>query len=176
MTKPPSDQASRRGFLRSALGLTATAELWPAALARAMSTPAAHRTGTIMDVEHVVIFMQENRSFDHYFGTMSGVCGFGDRFTAPLPGSGSVWRQPDGKGGFVKPFRFDTKTTNLPVMNSLSHSWPTGHAAWNEGRYDNWIPAKGRLTMGHLERDDIPYHFALAESFTVCDAYFSSLQ
>ncbi len=170
------DEATRRAFLRAAMGLTATAELWPGAIARAMEIPAAHRTGTIMDVEHVVIFMQENRSFDHYFGTLSGVRGFADRFPWTLPGGGAVWRQPDGKGGAAAPFRFDTNGTNFPVMKSLHHDWATGHAAWNEGRYDNWIAAKGGLTMGYLAREDIPYHFALADAFTVCDAYFSSLQ
>lgn len=170
------DEASRRAFLAGALGLTATAELWPGALARAMETPAAHRTGTIRDVEHVVIFMQENRSFDHYFGTLSGVRGFADRRPWTLPNGDPVWRQPDGKGGVVTPFRFDAEGTNFPVMKSLHHDWATGHAAWNAGRYDNWVPAKGPLTMGYLARPDIPYHFALADAFTVCDAYFSSLQ
>jgi phospholipase C len=170
------DEASRRAFLAGALGLTATAELWPGALARAMETPAAHRTGTIRDVEHVVIFMQENRSFDHYFGTLSGVRGFADRRPWTLPSGDPVWRQPDGKGGVVAPFRFDAEGTNFPVMKSLHHDWATGHAAWNEGRYDNWVPAKGPLTMGYLARQDIPYHFALADAFTVCDSYFCSLQ
>ena len=78
------DEATRRAFLRAAMGLTATAELWPGAIARAMEIPAAHRTGTIMDVEHVVIFMQENRSFDHYFGTLSGVRGFADPLSLDL--------------------------------------------------------------------------------------------
>lgn len=170
------DDASRRAFLRAALGLTATAELWPGALARAMETPASYRTGTIKDVEHVVIFMQENRSFDHYFGTLSGVRGFADSRPWTLPNGDPVWRQPDGKGGTVAPFRFDAEGTNFPIMKSLHHDWATGHAAWNEGRYDNWIPSKGPLTMGYLAREDIPYHFALADAFTVCDAYFSSVQ
>lgn len=172
----PRDDASRRAFLRAALGLTATAELWPGALARAMETPAAYRTGTIKDVEHVVIFMQENRSFDHYFGTLAGVRGFADRRPWRLPSGDPVWRQPDGRGGVVAPFRFDAEGTNFPVMKSLHHDWATGHAAWNAGLYDNWVPAKGPLTMGYLARQDIPYHFALADAFTVCDAYFCSLQ
>ena len=114
------DEASRRAFLAGALGLTATAELWPGALARAMETPAAHRTGTIRDVEHVVIFMQENRSFDHYFGTLSGVRGFADRRPWTLPNGDPVWRQPDGKGGVVTPFRFDAEENAVELGDDTS--------------------------------------------------------
>jgi hypothetical protein len=52
---------------------------------RAASVPAGARAPSSGDVEHIVILMQENRSFDHYFGTLMGVRGFGDRFTIPLP-------------------------------------------------------------------------------------------
>lgn len=141
-----------------------------------MATPALRRTGTIADVEHIVLFMQENRSFDHYFGTMSGVRGFADPHPVLMPDGGPVWRQPDGKGGHVSPFAVDMERTNFPVLKSLDHHWGTGHAAWHEGRYDHWVQAKGGLTMGHLARADIPYHFALADAFTVCDAYFCSVQ
>ncbi|WP_225709349.1 phosphocholine-specific phospholipase C [Bradyrhizobium cenepequi] len=145
------------------------------ALARAATTPAHQRTGTIQDVEHVVILMQENRSFDHYFGTLRGVRGFADPHPIPLPMGGSVWSQRDRNGHPVHPFRFDTERTNFQLMQSLNHDRQTGHDAWNSGRYDRWIPAKSPLTMGCLTRDEIPYHFALADSFTVADSYFSSL-
>jgi phospholipase C len=60
-------------------------------------------------------------------------------------------------------------------MKSLPHDCSSGHKAWNEGRYDQWLEAKGHLTMGHLIREDIPFHHALADAFTICDAYFSSI-
>ena len=69
----------RRHFLRAVAGTAgATAALtsFPPAIARALSIPANRRTGTIRDVEHIVVLMQENRSFDHYFGTLNGVRGF----------------------------------------------------------------------------------------------------
>ncbi|MBP2276050.1 phosphocholine-specific phospholipase C [Sphingomonas sp. PL20] len=169
-------ETGRRGFLQATASTLVGAQLFAPALARALATPAARRTGTIEDVEHVVIFMQENRSFDHYFGTMAGVRGFADPNPFRLPSGAPVWCQPDGKGRTVGPFAYDIEKTSFSVMKSLDHHWASGHAAWNEGRYDNWVPAKGGLTMGHLTRHDIPYHFALADAFTVCDAYHSSLQ
>ena len=163
---------SRRSFLHGA----AAASLFNSALARAVATAPSRVTGTLMDVEHVVLFMQENRSFDHYYGTMAGVRGYADPHPYILPNGDPVWRQPDGKGGHVSPFAVDMERTNFPVLKSLDHHWESGHAAYNEGRYDRWVPAKGGLTMGHITRSDIPYHFALADAFTVCDSYFCSLK
>jgi phospholipase C len=91
-----------------------------------------------------------------------------------VDGQPSIWSQPDGKGGAVQPFHLDSKSTMAQAMKSLPHGWKDGHEMWNQGRWDNWVPAKGALTMGYFTRDDIPFHFALADAFTVCDAYFSS--
>lgn len=148
-------------------------------IAKTLAIPASNRTGTLMDVEHVVIFMQENRSFDHYYGTLSGVRGYNDTATVPLPDGGDVWHQPSAwwsSTDTVSPFHFDTERTSFPVMDSLPHGWDSGHDAWNGGRYDRWVKAKTSLTMGHLARVDIPYHYELADAFTICDAYFCSMQ
>ena len=98
----------RRRFLLSS-ALTAALGTLPASIARALDIPADNRTGTIMDVQHVVILTQENRAFDHYFGTLSGVRGFSDRFPIPTV-NGTVWSQPDehDKKHLIAPFRFDT--------------------------------------------------------------------
>src|SRR5271169_4439542 len=66
----------------------------------------------LSDIEHIVILMQENRSFDHYFGTLSGVRGFGDANAVLLPDGRPVFYQPDrlSRDDFVLPFRLDTKT------------------------------------------------------------------
>jgi phospholipase C len=168
---------NRRNFLKqsaTALGAVSAAALLPASIQRALAIPAASSTGTIADVQHVVILMQENRSFEQYLGTLSGVRGFNDKSTLPIDGQPSIWQQPDGKGGFIQPFHLDSKTTKAQAMTSLPHGWKDGHLMWNHGRWDNWVPAKGALTMGYFTRDDIPFHFALADSFTVCDAYFSA--
>src|SRR3546814_9071030 len=79
------------------MGALSAAAMLPASIQRALAFPAAVDTGTIKDVKHVVILMQENRAFNHYFGAMRGVRGFGDRFPIPLASGKSVWYQSDGR-------------------------------------------------------------------------------
>ena len=168
------NELNRRRFLQTAgaaLGFTALS----GSIARAAAIPAARRTGSLRDVEHVVVLMQENRSFDHYFGSLRGVRGFGDPRPATLPGGRSVWHQPDGKGGEVLPYHPDAENLGLQFIEGLNHEWTGSHAAVNGGRYDQWIPAKSAGTMAYLTRQDIPFHYALADAFTVCDAYHCSL-
>jgi phospholipase C len=123
----------------------------------------------------VVILMQENRSFDHYYGTMRGVQGLGDPHPVPLPGGRLVWQQRDDAGRTILPFHLDTATTAALKVDDLPHSWQDANGASRQGRWDGWIPAKGQLTMGHYRRQDIAFQFALAEAFTLCDAYHCSV-
>jgi phospholipase C len=166
---------NRRDFLKLA-GTVAASAAFPS-ISRALAIPANDRTGTLKDVEHVVILMQENRAFDHYFGTMRGVRGFGDPRAVKLPTGKSVFHQPDAANpdGFVLPFRPDASNLGLKFLEDTPHDWTGTHAAWNGGTYDQWVPHKGTTTMAHLTRNDIPFHYALAEAFTVCDAYHCSL-
>jgi phospholipase C len=166
----------RREFLKL-LTTTAAASAFPASISRALAIPAHHRTGSIHDVEHVVIMMQENRSFDHYFGTLRGVRGFGDPRAVKLPSGKSVWHQPDPNNpdGYVLPFRPETSNLGLKFLEDTPHDWNGTHAAWNGGAFDQWVPQKGTTSMAHLNRQDIPFHYALADAFTVCDAYHCSL-
>ena len=166
----------RRSFLQL-LTTSAASAAFPASIARALAIPANHRTGTIEDVEHIVFMMQENRSFDHYFGTLRGVRGFGDPRAVKLQSGKSVWHQPDpnNRDGFVLPFHPGAPNLGLQFLQDLAHDWVTTHDAWNNGKYDGWVPAKGTTTMTHLTRSDIPFHYALADAFTVCDAYYCSL-
>jgi phospholipase C len=166
----------RRDFLKL-LTTTAASATFPASIARALAIPANNRTGTIEDVEHIVFMMQENRSFDHYFGTLRGVRGFGDPRAVTLPTGRSVWHQPDATNpdGYVLPFHPGAPNLGLQFLEDLAHDWTTTHGAWNGGRYDQWIPNKGSTAMSYLTRSDIPYHYALADAFTVCDAYYCSL-
>jgi phospholipase C len=163
----------RRTFLQL-LSTSALSASFPSSIARALEIPAHHRTGTINDVEHIVFMMQENRSFDHYFGTLRGVRGFGDPHPVTLSTGNPVWYQPSGSG-YVLPFHPGAPNLGLQFLQDLAHDWDTTHAAWNNGHNDQWVPQKGTTTMAHLNRSDIPYHYALADAFTVCDAYFSSL-
>jgi len=166
----------RREFLKL-LTTTAAASAFPASISRALAIPAHHRTGSINDVEHVVVMMQENRSFDHYFGTLRGVRGFGDPRAVKLPSGKSVWHQPDPNNpdGYVLPFRPETSNLGLKFLEDTPHDWNGTHAAWNGGAFDQWVPQKGTTSMAHLNRQDIPFHYALADAFTVCDAYHCSL-
>ncbi len=163
----------RRTFLQL-LGTGALGAAVPPSIARALEIPANNRTGTIADVEHIVILMQENRSFDHYFGTLRGVRGFGDPRAARLPSGNPVWYQPNG-AGYVLPFHPTAANLGLQFLKDLDHGWTTTHQAWNGGKYDAWVPSKGTPAMAYFTRDDIPYHYALADAFTVCDAYHCSL-
>jgi len=164
---------SRRRFLQL-LGSTTLASMLPASITRALEIPAHRRTGTIEDVEHIVVLMQENRSFDHYFGSLKGVRGFGDPRPVNLSSGNSVWYQPNGSG-YVLPFRPTAPDLGLQFLEDLAHDWTSTHAAWNAGQYDQWVPTKGTTTMAYLTREDIPYHYALADAFTVCDAYHCSV-
>ena len=171
MNDGPGD---RRDFLKLAAGAALGGAVLSPTIAEALALPAARVTGTIKDVQHVVVLMQENRSFDHYFGTLAGVRGFGDPRPVQLPSGEPVWRQP-GKDGApsVSPFHLDTTSTRAQTMFSLDHSWKGTHARWK--RHDAWIPAKTPLTMGYFTREDLPFYFALADAFTVCDAYHCSI-
>ncbi len=162
----------RRRFLQQ-VGAGAVAAGLSSTINRALAIPAHSRHGSIEDVEHVVFLMQENRSFDHYFGTLRGVRGFGDPRAVVLPSGDRVWYQPNG-GGRQAPFHPGAADLGLAFLQDLPHDWKTTQQAWNGGRYDQWIAAKGATTMAYYTRDDIPFHHALADAFTVCDAYHCS--
>jgi phospholipase C len=179
---------TRRDFLKIAAA-AAGGTMMPAAIQRALAIPADRRTGTIKDVEHVVILMQENRSFDHYFGSLRGVRGFDDPRPVLLPDGRSVWHQPTAEvktkryhdrglsenATYVLPFYINPqKTTEFQA--GTDHGWSSGHLAWNHGRHDRWVNQKQDvMTMGYLKRDDVSFHYALADAFTICDSYFCSV-
>src|SRR6202165_2278429 len=170
----------RRKFLQ-ALGSGAISTALPGSISKALAIPANNRNGTIDDVEHIVILTQENQSFDHYFGTLRGVRGFSDPRAVKLPNGRPVWFQPNvpytyGFGvAELPPFRVNLPSLGLTYLPGTPHDWQSSHAAWNFGKYDGWVPAKSPITSAYFKRDDIPYHYALADAFTVCDAYFCSV-
>ncbi|MFG3243314.1 phosphocholine-specific phospholipase C [Streptomyces sp. NPDC048157] len=165
-------EINRRRFLQIAGATTGFAAL-SGSIDRAAAIPAARRSGTVQDIEHIVVLMQENRSFDHYFGSMKGVRGFGDPRPVTLPSGKPVWHQSSG-GKETLPYHPDADDLGMQFIAGLDHDWAGGHNAFNNGKYDNWIPAKGTGTMAYLTRDDIPFHYALADKFTICDDYHCS--
>jgi phospholipase C len=177
---------TRRRILRDAAGMAAAAAaslFLPPNVRRALAAGPSRR-GVAQDVKHVVILMQENRSFDHYFGTLSGVRGFNDGAAMKLPDGRSVFYQPDALNpdGYLLPFHLDTGASSAQKIPSTSHAWAVQHEAWNGGRMDQWLQAhrkadgvKAPYVMSYYKREDIPFQFALAEAFTICDAYHCSV-
>lgn len=199
---------NRRTFMQL-MGLTGAASLttMKANIAKALGIAANSRTGTIQDVEHVVILMQENRPFDHHFGTLRGVRGYNDpraiKINLPLKTGGTapvpVFLQPAGAAnvaaGFavapdygdlggpsngvdvIPPFRVNPNGANpgLTYLPGTDHSWQATHACWNHGQYDKWPITNGPMVMAYNTREDLPFHYALADAFTVGDAYHCSI-
>jgi phospholipase C len=174
----PTAAITRRRVLRdlgrAGLGITAFGAGIEDLLARAAA--ASPRTGSLKDIEHVVILIQENRSFDHYFGTLSGVRGFGDKHGR------KAFFQSDGAGKTIHPFHL--KQGCLP---DITHDWGPQHRAWNGGRMDRFARAHeapkptgdgaavGIETMGYHNRSDLRFYYALADAFTICDGYYCSV-
>ncbi|MFJ5612634.1 phospholipase C [Streptomyces sp. NPDC093221] len=177
---------SRRRFVASAAalaGAAGVAGVLPENLARAATAGPAE--GDLSQIKHVVYVMMENRSFDHYFGAFPGARGFNDKTAIKLPNGDSVFRQPDpaNPDGYLEPFHMSTLSTGAAAIPSLSHDWRDQHASWNQGAMDGWLSAhiasdgevNGAYTMGYFTREDIPFHWALAESFTLLDNYHCSV-
>jgi phospholipase C len=191
-------ELSRRSLIRGAavVGAAAVATGAPSAALAATKTASKAaglptRFGDLRDIKHVVILMQENRSFDMYFGTLRGVIGYGDKATITLPGGTSVFQQPltppgEPVTGSQYPFSLSqgsVTSTPLPPnaeqgaqnANGTDHSWPTQHGAWYGGLMNAWYYSKGIETLGYFTRDDIPFQYALADAYTVGDGYHCSV-
>jgi phospholipase C len=171
----------RRQIIQTAAAVSALGAVPPGLRA---AQAQSGKPAKLNDIDHIIILMKENRSFDHYFGTLSGVRGFEDPGATRSDGT-SIFRQADAKNpdGHELPFRLDTLRTNAQRLYDLSHDWGPQHQAWNSGAMDQWLPAhraadgeeSGPLTMGYLTRADIPFYYALADAFTICDGYHCSV-
>jgi phospholipase C len=189
-------ELSRRSFLGAATAITGAAAIGVAApVAEAASTPKPKLHGDIRDIKRVVILMQENRSFDHYYGSLRGVRGFADRSAITLPGGLSVFEQPTSKPGQpITGTQYPWRLSDAPVSaypaghqppssevgaqnyGGTDHSWETQHEAWYGGLMNAWYSSKGGpTTLGYLDRADLPFHYALADEYTIGDAYHCSV-
>jgi phospholipase C len=176
---------TRREFLKKTALLTGAAgvsQLFPETILRALAI-APSEGSTWQDAEHIVILMQENRSFDHTLGTLRGVRGYNDPRAIQLPNGNPVWLQSNKEGQTYAPFHLDIRNTKATWMDSLPHSWANQVSARNDGKYDQWLEWKRNsikeysdmpLTMGYHTREDLPFYYALADAFTVCDHNFCS--
>lgn len=176
---------TRRDFLKLAAmlsGAAAVSGFVPESIQRAYAID-PDPGSTYLDAEHIVILMQENRSFDHALGTLRGVRGFNDPRAIRLANGNSVFVQTDKSGASYAPWRLDIKDTRITWMGSIPHSRDSQVDAWNGGHHDSWLDAKRShnpeyatvpMTMGHYTREDLPFYYALADAFTVCDQNYCS--
>lgn len=176
---------NRREFLKKAALLSGglgLAGVLPASIQKALAINPAPGS-TWQDAEHVVFLMQENRSFDHCYAALQGVRGFNNPRAVRLPNGNPVWLQTAADGETYAPFRLGMHNTKSTWMGGLPHSWTDQVDARNDGRYDQWLIAKQYgseehknlpMALGYYTREDLPFYYALADAFTVCDQHFSS--
>ncbi|KID73815.1 Non-hemolytic phospholipase C [Metarhizium brunneum] len=150
--------------------------------AAVLATATAVRAGSLRDVKHIVLFMQENRAFDHYFGTMAGVRGFGDPNVQVNRDGRSTFEQPISPQNGVdilKPWHINHLGGEwleaTQCMGAGDNGWATMHAAYNGGLGNNWAQADGPYSLGYFTRADIPTHFDIAEGWTVADMASQSI-
>ncbi|MEP6595023.1 MAG: phospholipase C, phosphocholine-specific [Ginsengibacter sp.] len=176
---------TRRDFIKKATVIAAGTGLagsLPLSIQKALAIN-PELNSTYLDAEHIVILMQENRSFDHCYGSLQGVRGFNDPHVISLPDKNLVWMQTNKEGETFLPFRLNIKDTKATWIGSLPHGWTDQVDARNNGRFDKWLDVKRSgtkgyeympLTMGYYNREDIPFYYALADAFTICDQNFCS--
>ncbi len=190
--------AQRRGMTRRQLlaaGAASGVGVLAAGCGRGAASSTVAKAATVAPagsdlgaVEHVIFLMMENRSYDHYYGSYPGGRGFDDHpagdpgvFSQACPSNTSA--SPVGR---LLPFRLDTVTTDVADCTfDLTHNWEPQHLCRNGGKMDSFArvhtrpefegPAQGTLTMGYYTRADLPYYYALADAFTLCDGYHCSV-
>ena len=179
-----SENVTRRELLK--LGATAAAAELASLLLQGCGgsssgvPPVPSACSKLTDIKHVVIIIQENRSFDHYFGSYRGVRGFSDQSLAfQQPDPANTVDSPVGK---LLPFHLDTSTTNAACTHDIAHDWVPQHQSWDNGAMDGFVSSHlpinsndAVLTMGYYTRADLPYYYAVADAFTICDNYFCSV-
>jgi phospholipase C len=133
----------------------------------AETLPAQAPRGTQIPIDHVVVLMQENRSFDHYFGRLRQA---GVHAVRGLPGGAS---NPDADGRRVHAFHQDRY-----CIEDVAHSWNASHRQFDGGRMDGFVTTNdpdGERAMGYLDESDLPYYYALAKTFAIADRFFCSV-
>lgn len=147
-------------------------------------------TNDLKKVKKIVLFMQENRAFDHYFGSMAGVRGFQDPNVHISENTGvDVFHQPVDQSiiaprppkdvYFLKPFYLnwaggDWKEKTQCMIAGLN-DWVLNQAAYHKGEIDRWALKNSAYSIGYLKEDDIPIQWKLADEFTVGDMYYESV-
>jgi phospholipase C len=198
-----ANETSRRAFVvggaAAAMGAAAAGRVRSSAmtdeqarLVDRVTAASSASDASLSDVKHIVILTQENRSFDHYFGTLSGVRGFSDPAVLANANGTPIFDQygyQPGAGvtanGYLQPFNLlsDPPGENGEDTNDIAHDWVTQHHSWRGGAMDSFVKAhlsadgarNGPVTMGYFTRADLAFYYALADAFTICDGYHCSL-
>ena len=147
-------ELTRRQLMASAGGMALASFALPSNLRKLMDGVAPGSGGArltsspLPDIKHVVVLMQENRSFDHYFGAMPGVRGFAD---PSVPKSRFYQYDAQNPDKYLLPFHTDTHSTSAQNLPSNSHSWGPQHDSWDNGKMDGFVTA-------HLAADGVAGH------------------
>jgi phospholipase C len=196
-TRLRDTRLGRRSFLQAGVAASAASMGLSSRAGRLIESALESEAAgsSLKDIEHVVILMQENRSFDHYYGVMSGVRGYSDTdvLTQKLNGKKyPIWDQfgyEPGVGqstaGYLQPLHLlsDPPNEDGQTTNDITHDWGPQHDCWNDGAMDQWVTThiasdgldNGLVTMGHFTQKDLPFYYALADAFTICDAFHCSV-
>jgi phospholipase C len=159
---------ARRDFLKGAAALGLAGLAWPLAgcgpsggppRAGATNPPTARSGPT--PIKHVIVDVQENRSFDHYYGFAP----FAGRFGVP-----AGYSEPDGNGGVAAPHPLLSRTTP-----DIAHTWAAMHRGYDSGKMDGFFKANGPTAMGYYGPADLPFYYGLFASSTLCVNYFCSI-
>ena len=180
---------TRRSFLRAGAALGASGLVYDTLGGGGPESASARVRrcgGRLDDIEHIVVLMQENRSFDEFFGTFPGVRGFDDRRNRQAfaqPG----YHGPGARKGHLLPYHVNGRKPVGQCLGDLdrpNHDWAPQHLSWNHGRNNRfyevhsrpqWDGQFGANVMGYFKQPDIPYFWALARAYTLCDMYFCSV-
>ena len=160
-TRSPALDAeiTRRGFIGAGAGVAAAATLGGRLSAAALAAGSSQRSRLRRAIRHVVVSVQENRSFDHYFGH------------APFVGSHGIppgYTQPDGHGGTFAPYHLTALTSP-----DIGHDWGPIHAEWNGGRMDGFFTTNGANAMGYYTQLELPFYYSLFDQAALCVNYHS---
>jgi phospholipase C len=125
--------------------------------------PATMPTGADIPIEHIILLMQENRSFDHYYSMLD------------IPGldvASPTATNLDSMGNTVPRFHFTTK-----CMAGGHHDWTDQHAYLDGGKLDGFVMHNedSSVPMGYYTADDLPFYYALAKTFAIGDRHFCSV-
>jgi phospholipase C len=160
------------GVAGGAIAGTAEAAATSAALRQPGSLPYPHLapgTDTIPEIEHIVVLMMENHSYDNKLGMLARAGA--DGFTLGANGKPTASNPYPSGGKTQHAFRMPTTCQT----SGPSQTWDASHASYDSGRNDGFVRASGAVSMGYWEKADQPFYYSLASVFPLADRYFCSV-